>query len=252
MLQTVIIDDEPESLEVLQKQLQLFCPNVQVLACCDQPAKGLEAIVQYKPQLVFLDIEMPGMTGFEMLERIPPYNFNVIFTTAYNHYAVQAFQLSALDYLLKPIDKELLISAVAKAEQKYAQEDTLNRLEVMLDLLAKGQQGAQKQAKKIVLPIAEKKIIKQMENILCIEAQENYCRFHFDDGTALQISKNIGFYDKALDAYDIMRVSRFYMANLHKVEAYLREGYLKLSAYKDQIWVSKSKREILLDRLKRL
>ncbi|NJL77283.1 MAG: response regulator [Saprospiraceae bacterium] len=118
MLKAVLIDDEPNCLRMLEWELQNACPNVQIAASCESGKEGLKAIQNYRPDLVFLDVDMPYMNGFEMLELLPNIDFEVVFTTAHDEYAVKAFKINALDYLLKPIDEDELKIAVEKAEDK--------------------------------------------------------------------------------------------------------------------------------------
>ena len=118
MINAILIDDEMHCLKTLGMLLKEYCANVQVLEKCSDAATGLKAIEMYKPDLIFLDIEMPKMNGFEMLECLPQINFAVIFTTGYDQYAIKAFHFSALDYLLKPIEPKELINAVKKVEEQ--------------------------------------------------------------------------------------------------------------------------------------
>jgi two-component system LytT family response regulator len=250
MLNAIIIDDEPESLRTIAEQVKLFCPTVLVKESCDNAMDGFKAIVAHQPDLLFLDIEMPGMTGLEMLEQIPDFTFGVIFITAYNKYAVNAIKLSALDYLLKPLDPDELIAAVEKAEKKINRERTIDRYKLMMDLMNRSDNLSRNQQYTIALPTFESIIYKRMDAILRIEAQQNYCRFYFTEGNALVISKNIGAYDESLEPYDFMRVHRSHIVNLRSVREFLRHdgGYLRLSDGKE-IPISKNKKERILERL---
>ncbi len=254
MLRAIIIDDELASLSAVSAQVKAHCPNVAVEALCDSVQAGLKAIYTFNPDLVFLDIEMPGMTGLEMLEQIPDFKFGVIFITAFNKYALSAIKLSALDYLLKPINPEELKAAVGKAEQKVARDKTTERYQMMLELLngSGNQTTAQKQQHKIALPTFESIIYVPLKNILRIEAEQNYCKFFFRDGTSQLISKNIGTYDESLEPYGFMRVHRTHIANLHHVERYLKHDNYLLLTDGSKIEVSRQKKEMVLNRLKEL
>src|SRR5437773_11059535 len=118
MIRAIIIDDEPDSLESLRLAVTNYCGSVEVIAACDSPIEGVNAIKKFKPDLVFLDVQMPQMSGFDLLEQFDHITFEVIFVTAYNHYAVKAIKFSALDYLLKPVEIDELQRAIKKAEQK--------------------------------------------------------------------------------------------------------------------------------------
>src|SRR5688572_33431411 len=118
MYNIIIIDDERKSSELLEWQIGNYCPSLKVIAIANSADGGIEAIRKYKPDLIFLDIEMPHMNGFELLEQLNPIHFEIIFTTAHNEFATKAFKVNALDYLLKPVDSEELKNAVAKFEKK--------------------------------------------------------------------------------------------------------------------------------------
>src|SRR5215469_17484150 len=131
MIKAIIIDDEIHCQKTLSILLREYCPEVQVIGQCDSAEKGIEAIKKLKPDLVFLDIEMPHINGFEMLERFSEINFAVVFTTSYDQYAIKAFRFSALDYLLKPVDHEELKKAVQKVNQ-HLQHPLPQQLEILL------------------------------------------------------------------------------------------------------------------------
>lgn len=254
MLRAIIIDDELASLSAVSAQVKAHCPSVAVEALCDNVEAGLKAIYTFDPDLVFLDIEMPGMTGLEMLEQIPDFKFGVIFITAFNKYALSAIKLSALDYLLKPIEPQELTAAVEKAEQKVARDKTMERYQMMLELLNGGghQPTIQKQQHKIALPTFESIIYIPLKNMLRIEAEQNYCKFFFRDGTNQLISKNIGTYDESLDSYGFMRVHRTHIVNLHHVEKFLKHDNYLLLTDGAKVEVSRQKKEEVLKRLKDL
>lgn len=257
MLRAIIIDDQVESLHAVAAQVKENCPNVEVVAQCDGALEGLKAIRTLNPDLVLLDIEMPGMTGLEMIEQIPDFRFGLIFITAYNEFAVRAFKLSAMDYLLKPIEPEELIRAVGKVEQKNARDKTLEQFQMMVSLLnsnrGRNGNGRENQRHKIALPIEEKIMFVPMENILWIEAAQNYCTFHFSDGSNQLISKNIGTYDDSLEPNGFMRVHRSHIVNLYHVKEYLRQdgGSLKLTNGK-LLEISRNKKEAALERLREM
>lgn len=252
MLRAIIIDDEVESLLAISAQLKTYCPNVSIEALCDSVAKGLNAIDTYQPDLVFLDIVMPGMTGLEMLEQIPDFRFGVIFITAYNEFAINAIKLSALDYLLKPIGSEELKAAVEKAEQKVARDKTVERYRMMVELLnGNGNQTAiQKQQQKIALPTFDTIIYVPLAHILRIEAEQNYCKFFFKGKSSQLISKNIGTYDESLEPYGFMRVHRAHIVNLNHVIKYLRHENFLILTDQTKVEVSRQKKEMVLKRLR--
>ena len=250
-LRAIIIDDEPESLQAVTKQIELHCQQVEIVDTCDRGHKGIEAIALHQPDLIFLDIEMPGMTGLEMLERIPNINFGVIFITAYNKYALDAIKLSALDYLLKPLEIDELTAAVAKAEEKFNREKTLERFRVMIDLMEKQTKEQVNQSQRIALPNGNNIIYESVENILYVEASKQYCVFHFVDGKELTISHNIGYYEDTMEKFGFMRVHRSYIANLHKVKELVKQDggiRVKLTSGKD-LDVSRNKKDLVMEKL---
>src|SRR5258708_7471353 len=134
MLKAIIVDDEPYCSETLSTLLERYCPEVEVAAICNSGALALKAITAQKPQLVFLDIEMPHMNGFQLLEKLPAIDFDMVFTTSYDQYAIKAIRFSALDYLLKPVDREELKNAVLKVLQRQ-QPPLPQQLEILLQKL---------------------------------------------------------------------------------------------------------------------
>src|SRR5436190_2410263 len=132
MIKAVILDDEKNAVEVLEWQLQNYCPGVTVVATCTNADDGIAAIQRHRPQLVFLDIEMPTKTGFEVLQQFPDPSFDVIFTTAYNQFALKAFRFAALDYLLKPIDADDLVTSVRRYERKKLHNNFSEQLDILI------------------------------------------------------------------------------------------------------------------------
>jgi two-component system LytT family response regulator len=186
MIKAILIDDEKHCRETLSIQLERYCPEVQLLAQCPSAAEGLQAIAKYKPEVVFLDVEMPGMNGFEMLEQLSPLAFEVIFTTGYDAYAIKAIRFSALDYLLKPIDKEELRKAVAKLSHK-SEHKLSGQLDILLEKLGNKQASLQK----IALPTQEGFELVPLENILHCESDSNYTHIVLKQGKKLLVSRTL-------------------------------------------------------------
>src|ERR1035437_526887 len=161
-MKAVLIDDENGSRESLAKLVEKYCPEVVVAAKADSMASGLTAIQQHEPDLVFLDIEMPNGSGFDLLEKIKEIDFDVIFTTAYDHYAIRAIKFSAVDYLLKPIDPEELILAVKRVENKHHTSKTsADQYQVLLSNIKSGNK-----LKKVAIPDGEGVIFISMTGII--------------------------------------------------------------------------------------
>ena len=251
MLRALIIDDEPKSLQAVSGQIKAFCPQIEILAACDSAKSGIEAIKAHQPDLIFLDIEMPDMTGLEMLRTFDEIDFGVIFITANNQYALEAIKLSALDYLIKPLDEDELVKAVKKAEGKFNLEKTMKRFQLMIDLMEIHQKPEKKnQSQTIALPTFDAIIYEQLENIINIKAQQNYCKFYFKERPSILISGNIGTYELSLTPFDFMRVHRSHIVNLNQVKEFRRtDGGALILKNGNSIDVSRTKKEEVLKRL---
>src|SRR5215204_5643888 len=172
MYNVIIIDDERKSAESLEWQLGNYCPSLKVIAMCNSAKDGIEAIRKYKPDLIFLDIEMPHMNGFEMLQQLNPIHFEIIFTTAHSEFAMKAFKVNALDYLLKPIDANELKAAVAKFELKLqGNHPTVEPKQVFSS-------PQNYHRKRLALTTTESLIFIEPETILYCEGSSNYTYFH--------------------------------------------------------------------------
>lgn len=220
----ILIDDELDSLNALEEQIKLYCPGVKILGAYDEARKGLEAIRAQNPDVVFLDIQMPGMTGLELAKAIGPDNARVIFVTAYSQYALDAIKLSALDYLLKPVDPDELIAAVEKIRTKSAgkQSGDPNQLPILDHLLHEAQNQSYSQDTIIGLPDEKGINYIRIKDIIRLEAQRNYCMFYFLDGSSTLVSKNIGTFTDGLQKYELVQVHRAHVVNLKHVKRYVR------------------------------
>ncbi len=243
MIKAILIDDEMHCLKTLGMLLTEYCPNVQVLEMCNDATTGLRAIELQKPDLVFLDIEMPQMNGFEMLEHLPEINFAVIFTTGYDQYAIRAFHFSALDYLLKPIQPKELIDAVKKVEEQHHLP-----MPEQLEILLKKITGIKSGFTKIAVPTAEGFELIAATDVIYFEAESNYTHIFLKDKNkiiACRTLKNIE--DQIQDYSFFVRVHNSYMVNLNEVVRYVRGegGYLVMSN-NTSVNVSRSRKDALL------
>jgi two-component system LytT family response regulator len=244
MLKAIIIDDEPDNVKLLALQLKMYCPEVNVIATCTQSPDGLSAIKAHKPDIVFLDIEMPVMNGFELLEAAGPLDFHVIFVTAYDQFAVRAFRFSALDYLLKPIDAKELKVAVTKAGRMPVTDTR------QLDLLQKQlSSGVDQLPDKIALPYQNGVAFAGIRDILYCEAQDNYTLFHLKDGRQHVVAKTLRSIQELLEERNFLRVHRQYLVNLDQIIKYVKgeAAYLVMSDQK-KIPVSRSQKDKLANR----
>ena len=225
MISAVIIDDEPNNIDNLKNLLQQYCAEVKISGTAINAKDGREIILQHNPDVVFLDIQMPGENGFDLLLSLSKYYFEVVFVTAYDQYGIKAVKFSAIDYLLKPINIEELKIAVKKVVEKKEQRSQNDQLSNLMQLL----QGNQKEHR-IALPSAhEIRYVKPSDIIRC-ESSNNYTTFHFASDEKLLISKPIYFYEDLLQDYSFIRCHQSHLVNKKFIKSFIKEdgGYLLL------------------------
>jgi two-component system LytT family response regulator len=248
MITAIIIDDEKTSRDTLQGLLNRYCKNVEVIDQADGYTTGIESVKKHKPEVIFLDIQMPDGSGFQLLEQLGDISFEVIFTTAYDQYAIKAIKYSALDYLLKPIIPDDLIDAVEKAEQRKSKSSTNTNIKVLLNNVS--QSG---ESKKIVLSTAEKMHVIDIDDIIRCESDDYYTRFFFKDTKTLLISKTLKEHEELLGDRYFMRPHKSHLVNLKYIKSYSKidGGYIIMSDG-SKIPVSRRKKEKVLDILSHL
>ncbi|MGC3944636.1 MAG: LytTR family DNA-binding domain-containing protein [Chryseolinea sp.] len=217
MIKTVLIDDEKNALEMLEWQLQTYCPQVQILALCDSADKGIDAIQLHKPELLFLDIEMPRKNGFDVLMSFPDPAFETIFTTAYNQFAIRAFRFAALDYLLKPIDADDLVSALKRYDRKSD-----GRFKQQFDILMAHYRKPDTLPGKVSFATQQAVHFIKPETILYCESDGNYSTLFFSDATKLVVSKTLKEVEEVLTHYNFQRIHNSYIINLKHVSRYVK------------------------------
>ena len=243
MLKAIIIDDEPDCVKLLALQLKMYCQKVEVVAECTSSEAGLLQIKAMQPDLVFLDIEMPVMNGFQLLEKIGAINFSLVFVTAYDQFAVKAFRFNAIDYLLKPIDGKDLKVAVEKALQQKPFPQQLQLLKQQLH------GGEKYHPDKIALPYQNGVTFTEVKNILYCEAENNYTRFYVVGGQQCVVSKTLGDIQEVLEERNFLRVHRQYLINLDHIKKYVRgEGNYLIMSNDENIPVARNKKEKLVER----
>ena len=250
MIKAVLIDDEMDSIETLSWKLQNYCPEVSIQATFNNPVEGLDYLKNNKVDLLFLDIEMPKLNGFDVLQEIDNIDFDIIFTTAYDDFGIQAIKFSALDYLLKPVQVSELQAAVEKHKKKTVQNNTPVKQE-QIDFLFKniklGQEG---KPGFIALATRESIEFAQPEEIIACASDSNYTMVHFVDGRKKLISRTLKEFDLMLAGYDFFRPHHSFLVNLDHVREYVRtDGGFLVMTNKMKIPVSKSKREEFLNLL---
>jgi two-component system LytT family response regulator len=245
MLKAIIIDDEPYCCEVLAAMLEADCPQVHVAAICFNGEAGLKAIQQHIPDIVFLDVEMPRMNGFQMLEQLSSIHFHLIFTTSYDQYAVKAIRFSALDYLLKPVDREELKKAVQKAEQRMQIP-----LPQQLELLMQKLKQPLSPVNKIALPTMEGLQLLPIDSIVRCESDDNYTWLILKTGKKLLVTRSLKEIEEALEQHSFLRVHRSYLVNLNEIDKYIKgEGGYLIMSDGAAIDVARNKKEVLLKKL---
>ena len=213
-LSTLIIDDEPDCVAVVQMLLKQHCPHVEIVGATTKSTEGVALIRSLKPDVVFLDIEMPVLNGFQVLDEIGIVNFQLIFTTAYDRYAVQAFKYSAIDYLLKPIDSQDLIPAIAKAEHKH--EIDIRQLELLRHQLYSPNASV---GDKIALPYAHGYIIVEVAQIVYCEADGGYTKVFLSSGEVHLITRSLGEVEETMESNgSFFRIHRQYFINLKHIK----------------------------------
>jgi two-component system LytT family response regulator len=217
MINCIIIDDEAKNIKLLQNMLEMYCPQVKILATDTEAKNGLMLIEELQPQLIFLDVEMPHMNGFDMLKKLEPVNFETIFVTAYSHYAVEAFEHHATGYITKPINTEKLVAAVNTAI-KCIEEKNINR-----NLFSILEQNTRQAAPdKIPLSTSNGLIFVKLADILYCESSGNYTIFYLCSDKKIMVSRQLGEYEKLLPETNFTRIHDKYIINLSYIKEYIK------------------------------
>jgi two-component system, LytTR family, response regulator len=245
MIKAFIIDDEPGCCKTLSLLLERYCPEVEVTGIFNNGLDALQAINESSPDLVFLDVQMPKMNGFEMLEKLSAISFHLIFTTSYDQYALKAFKFSAIDYLLKPVDREELQKAVQKALQR-SQISAAEQLQIMFQKLYHPASSPNK----IALPTMEGLQMIPIQSIISCEAHDNYTTLILKGNKKLVVSSTLKVIEEMLEDHSFIRVHRSFLVNIDEVEKYVKAdgGYVVMSN-ENHIYISRNKKEELLKKL---
>lgn len=203
---------------MLSNLLVKYCPSVTVTAQCNTGEEGVKAIHHHQPDVVFTDIEMPGISGFDMLRQFNEINFDVIFTTAFERYAVKAFKYSALDYLLKPIDPEELKLAIEKVQQKKLRKASTDQIDLFFSVL----KSRMTPVKKIALPSSEGVTFVSPEKIIRCESDSNYTLFIMEDKQKILVAKTLKEADEILQDFGFVRIHHSHLINPEHIDKYIR------------------------------
>ncbi|MFK7971669.1 MAG: LytR/AlgR family response regulator transcription factor [Bacteroidia bacterium] len=235
-LKTLIIDDEEDARITLRALLDMYCPNVEIIAEADSVESGITQITAHQPDLVFLDIRLSPGSGFDVLHALAPINFRIIFVTAYDEYAIRAIRFSALDYLTKPVDIDELEDAVKRAGEK--EEKHSLQLEVFRDTMSA-------RFGRMVLPTLEGFIVIQLADLVRCEADRNYTHVYLKDGRKLTASRSLKSYDELLSPNGFHRIHQSHIVNLAEVREYKRrkKGGIALLSNGDELPVSDQRKD---------
>lgn len=246
-MNVVIIDNEKPIREGLKGLLETFCPQVNIMDEADGVATGYDCIVRNSPDLIFLDVEMDDGTGMDVLSKFSNPNFSVIFVTAHDKYAINAFRFAAVDFLLKPVDPEDLMLAVEKAATQKNKQTLSDQLHIL------NQNFQETSSKKIVLKDAESIHMVKIDDILSLEADGSYTKFYLSDNKTILVSKNLKEYESMLTQHQFFRTHHSFLANLNRVERFdKKDGGILVMDTKMEIPVSHRKKDLLIEKLSHL
>jgi two-component system LytT family response regulator len=247
-LKTLIVDDESDAVNFIRSIIREYCPNLEVIGSANSAKDGTKLIIEQQPELVFLDVEMPHGSGFDLLAQFPKKMFDVIFITAFNQYALKAIKFSAVDYILKPININEFVEAVDKVVEKRTQLINLNinygeLLENLKSTLPT----------KLAIPTFEGMEYLNTKEIVRIEADRSYCWFHLTEKRKYLVSKNLKDYQDLLSDRNFFRPHNSHLVNLGFVKKYVRQegGYIEMTDG-SQIPISRIKRDLFLQQMDRM
>ncbi len=246
MIKAIIVDDELGARESLAKMVEKNCKQIQIVAKADSMANAYEAIINFQPDLVFLDVEMPNGNAFDLLEKFDKINFDIIFTTAYDHYAIKGIKYSAIDYILKPIDPEELVQAVQRFEEKAGQKNMLDKqIKALLSNVK-----PENKLKKVGLPDGEGLVFINISDIIRCDSDGNYTFFILTSGKKIITSRTLGEYEQLFTDDNFFRVHRSHLINLQHVKKYIKgEGGYVVMSDDSQVEVSRRNKIDFLERL---
>ncbi len=227
ILKVIIIDDEAPSRKALQTALTEYCPSVKIMAIAETPQKGIESILTHKPDLVFLDVQMPGMSGFDLLSHFAEIDFEIVFITAHDHYAIKAIKFSALDYLLKPIQLDELMGAVKKAEEKKNNRHTNWQYKSLYENIRSNTNASGS----VAIPTGDGLLFIKTQDIIRCEAEGNYVFIYQAGKEKILITKTLGDMETMLDPAAFFRVHNSHLVNLAHIKKYVKGdgGYVIMS-----------------------
>ena len=247
-LKAILIDDEPRGISSMQKLLQINCPEINVIGSCTDADGAIEMIRHQHPDLIFLDIAMPVKNGFELLKELKGVSFEVIFVTAHNQFMIEAFHFSAIDYLLKPVEDNLLIDAVDRAKKRIIEKSGNKNIETFLHNL-KQKQSPQKM--RLCIPSLKGFQVIELDDILYAESSGNYTNLYFLNKPMVCTSKPMHEYEKLLEDAGFVRIHKSILVNLLHVKEYFRgEGGSVILSNGHEVEVARRKKDLLIAKMK--
>ncbi|HNB80537.1 MAG TPA: LytTR family DNA-binding domain-containing protein [Chitinophagaceae bacterium] len=239
MIKALIIDDEQNSIDMLEWLLKTYCPDVEILHTCNSAEEGIHALRKHEPDIVFLDIEMPKMNGFDMLEAIGTPPFEIVFITAYDHFAVRAFRYAALNYLLKPVDPDELMKTIQRLKEKKSSPSG-----DQLQLLFQNLLNKENKVDRIALSTGDGLVFVQTRDICYCQAESNYTRVVMADGQRMMVARTLKDIDDTLAGKDFFRVHHSYLVNINHISRFVKGdgGYIVMPD-KTEITIARSKRD---------
>lgn len=248
-MKTLIIDNDSRIREGLRQMIQKFCPQITELNEADGIESGIAAISKFNPELIFLDVELDGGTGMDLLSKLKNYNFDVVFITAHNKYAVDAFQFSAIDFILKPIGLEDLLNAIQKAKTSIANKDLVKQLNILKESF----DNLSGSDKKIVLKDSESIYFVKVSDIVHCKAEGPYTEFYLTTQQKITISKSLKEYEELLEPYGFIRTHHSHLINIKRIVRFDKaDGGTIVLENKEVVPVSQRKREHILELLNKL
>ena len=243
IIKTIIIDDEQHCIDTLQWQLEKYVDKLEILGTFNSPKAALAFLNSHPVDLVFLDIEMPEMNGFELLKMVTKVDFEIIFATAYDEFAIKAFNASAIDYLLKPINKDLLIASIDKVRTKNKPSILSEQMDILYGALSEKAPVKER----IAVPTQEGLHFVKIAEIMYCTSDSNYTNIHRTDGSTILVSRTLKQIEAMLADVHFLRIHHSHLINLHKIERYIRgDGGYVIMDDKKSLSVSRSRKEVLL------
>jgi two-component system LytT family response regulator len=247
-MRAILVDDEPDGIRTLKKMLELNCPDVEIVASCADTITARQKLSQLQPDLVFLDVQMPGKSGLDFLSELPEINFEIIFVTAHNEYIMQALQYSAVDYLMKPVDEDKLVEALQRARKKINKARFNENTDTLLYNLNK---VANPSEMRLCLASIRGFTVLTLQEIIYCEAKRSYTTFHLTNNKSVTVSKPLFEYDQLLEGTFFFRIHKSFLINMFHVKEYIRnDGGTVLMSDGTAIEISRRRKDEFLNKIK--